>query len=86
MLKDEVIERWREYFNNLLNVENAREQLGEVPAVEGPDQEISRKHVKKALESMKKGNAAGCSSLPIDLIKHLGESGVDMMQEIRKKI
>ena len=57
MLTDEVKinERWREYFSNLLNVENAREQFGEVPAVEGPVQEISREDVKKATESMKKG-------------------------------
>ena len=88
MLTDEVKikERWREYFSNLLNVENAREQLGEVPAVEGPVQEISREEVKKAIESMKKGKAAGCSGLPIDLIKHLGESGVDMMHELLKRV
>ena len=84
MLTDEVKikERWREYFSNLLNVENAREQLGEVPAVEGPVQE----EMKKAIESMKKGKAAGCSGLPIDLMKHLGESGVDMMHEILKRV
>ena len=42
MLTDEVKikEMWRECFSNLLNVENAREQLGEVPAVEGPVQQI----------------------------------------------
>ena len=42
MLTDEIKikERWREYFSNLLNVENAREQLGEVPPVEGPVQKI----------------------------------------------
>ena len=36
MLTDEIKikEMWREYFSNLLNVENAREQLAEVPAVE----------------------------------------------------
>ena len=47
MLTDEgnVKERWREYFSNLLNVENVREELGEVPAVEGPVQEISREEV-----------------------------------------
>ena len=35
MLTDEVKikERWREYFSNLPNVENAKEQLGEVQAV-----------------------------------------------------
>ena len=87
-LTDEVKikERWIEYFSNLLNVENAREQLGEVAAVEGLVQEISREEVKKAIESMKKGKAAGCSGLPIDLTKHLGESGVDMMHEILKRV
>ena len=35
---------------------------------------------------MKKGKAPGCSGLPIDLIKHLGESGVDMMHEILKRV
>ena len=83
MLTDEVKinERWREYFSNLLNVENAREQL-----VEGPVHEISREEVKNAIERMKKGKAPGCSGLPIDLIKHLGESGVDMMHEILKRV
>ena len=53
MLTDKVKikERWREYFSNLLNVENAREQLGEVPAVEGPVHEISREEVKNAIEN-----------------------------------
>ena len=42
--------------------------------------------MKKAIESMKNGKAAGCSGLPIDLLKHLGESGVDMMHEIMKRV
>ena len=59
MLTDEVNikERWREYFSNLLNVENAREQLGEVPAVEGPVQEISREEVKKATVEHEQGKS-----------------------------
>ena len=48
-------EGWTDYFSNLLSVENVREQLGEVPAVEGPVQEISREDVKKAIESTNKG-------------------------------
>ena len=42
--------------------------------------------MKNAIERMKKGKAAGCSGLPIDLIKHLGESGVDMMHEILRRV
>ena len=34
----------------------------------------------------KKGKAASCSGFPIDLIKHIGESGVDMMHEILKRV
>ena len=83
MLTDEVKIKER---CNLLNVENAREQLGEVPAVERPVHEISREEVKNALERMKKGKAPACSGLPIDHTKHLGESGVDMMHEILKRV
>ena len=61
-------------------------QLGEAPAVEGPVHEISREEVKNAIEKIKKGKAPGCSGLPIDLIKHLGESGVDMTHEILKRV
>ena len=58
MLIDEVKikERRREYFSKLQNVENATEQLGEVPAVEG--HELSREEMKNALERMKKGKAS----------------------------
>ena len=42
--------------------------------------------MKKAIERMKKGKASGCSSLPTDLVKHLGQSGVDMMREILKGV
>ena len=38
-----------------------------------------------AIQSMKKGKAAGCSGLPIDLIKHLGKSGAEMLHEIMKR-
>ena len=51
MLTDEanIKERWREYFSNLSNVENVREQLGEIIAVEAPVHEISREEVNKAI-------------------------------------
>ena len=35
---------------------------------------------------MKKGKTERCSGLPIDLIKHLGESGEDMVHEILKTV
>ena len=42
--------------------------------------------MQNAIERIKKGKGAGCSGLRIDLIKHLGESGVDMMLAILKRV
>ena len=42
--------------------------------------------MKNAIERMKKGNAPGCLGLQLDLIKHLGVSGVDMMHEIVDRV
>ena len=47
ILTDEeaIRDRWKSYFEELLNVENARETLEEVDQVEGPEKEISRKEI-----------------------------------------
>ena len=59
-----------------------RKQLAEVPAVEGPVHEISREEVTKAKKSVKKGNEMLQDA---QIIKHIGESGEDVMHEILKK-
>lgn len=56
MLTDnrEIKERWREYFNSLLNVENTRETLEETPQVERRIEELTMKETTDALKKMKK--------------------------------
>ena len=47
MHRDEDIKkRWKEYFEQLLNTENEREELGEVQNVEGPVMEIKEAEVR----------------------------------------
>ena len=76
---DELIKtRWREYFEQLLNVENERETLHQVRPTEGPTQNITAAEIKTALKKMKKGKATGCSEVSIDMIQALQETGQEM--------
>ena len=47
--EEAIKDRWKAYFEELLNVENAREPVNEVNPVEGPENEITRKEIETAL-------------------------------------
>ncbi len=76
---EKIAERWKEYFQELLNVEeNIQEERNEggEEREEGNHQEISIEEVKKELKRMKDGKAAGDGDLPIEIIKAGGEEAI----------
>ena len=83
---EDIKRRWREYFEQLLNTENEREELGEAQRVEGPVMEIQNTEVKRALSKMKKGKAPGPSEFQIDMIKILAAEGEEWMLELLRAI
>lgn len=78
--------RWREYFQQLLNVENKRERLENLQPTEGPVKQIEKEEVTEALRKMKCGKAAGPSEVSIDLLKALGEEGEAWLLELLQKV
>ena len=52
MEEDKIKKRWKEYFEELLNVENEREERSE-EAVSGPIMEIIIEEVDKAVKSLR---------------------------------
>ena len=54
----EVCEKWRCYFQELLNAENECE-FGDEGVVEEPLNVVTREEVEEALRGMKNGKAAG---------------------------
>ena len=76
---NQVKERWKNYFNTLLNTENNREELATVPPTEGPVQDLEPTEVEYQLERMKNNKSTGPDELPIDLIKLLKERGINWM-------
>uniref|UniRef100_A0A8D9EVD2 Uncharacterized protein n=1 Tax=Cacopsylla melanoneura TaxID=428564 RepID=A0A8D9EVD2_9HEMI len=85
--EEKIKERWREYFNTLLNEENPREVTGSVEPNQGIVRKLERKKITEALSKMKGGKATGPDGVPIE-----GEDGMDilcvMMSEIfeREKV
>ena len=82
----DIKRRWQEYFDQLLNTKNRREELEEVQQVEGPIALISEEEVKTQLEKMKKGKAAGPDEFPIEIVKRLGDTGVSWMTSVLRDI
>ena len=55
----EIKGRWKQHFDKLFNAEKPREQLDELPPIEGPVQCFSLDEVKKQMAKMGKGKACG---------------------------
>ncbi|XP_047499099.1 uncharacterized protein LOC125045714 [Penaeus chinensis] len=83
--EQKIKQRWRDYFNNLLTVESEGDPLERLPPAEGPAQEISFEKVRDALNKMKNGKSSRVSGLTVDLLKHLGEQGIERMQTLLQK-
>ena len=84
--EEDIIKRWKKYFEKLLNEENER-QIRDVgnPNL-GLVTEISREEVKCALAKMKNGKAVGPDGIPAEAWKALGEQGIDVLWRLMRKI
>ena len=83
---EEIKNRWREYYNKLLNEENPRSVRGNGTANDRAVQNISRREVRRALSKMKKGKAVGPDGIPVEVWRCLGEEGIDILWDLFNKI
>ena len=83
---NEIKQRWKDYFDNLLNVENDRDTLESIQVTKGPTNQITKEEVHAAMKRMKCGKASGPSGVAIELLKVLGEEGIDWLLELLQRI
>ncbi|KAK4303316.1 hypothetical protein Pmani_005768 [Petrolisthes manimaculis] len=84
--EESVLRRWKEYFEELMNIENVRERrLEELEEWNEEVQEISRDEVRKAMK-MKAGKTVGPDSIPVEAWRSLGEMAVELFTRLFNKI
>ena len=81
----EVSERWRGYFNNLLNQEYPND-FENMPATAGPIEELSSEEVREAINSMKVDRAPGPSAITSEMFKYTGQIDIDILTGLFRAI
>ena len=82
-----VLNRWKKYFEKLINEENDREpRTEEVEVVNKEVNYVSREEVKNALRKMKKGKVVGPDKLPVEVWKCTREMGIEFLTRLFNKL
>ena len=77
---DDINNRWQQYFNHLLNVENTRETLDEQPAIlVGQVQPFTPEELWTQLNNMQNNKACGLDGVPVEAIRLLMQYGEDLV-------
>ena len=83
MEEEKVKQRWKEYFDNLLNHEIPRERRE--TRTEGRErdvEDISREEVRTGLRKIKKGKAQGLNDIPVEAWIALGNKCLKFFSEL----
>ncbi|XP_031358768.1 uncharacterized protein LOC116182371 [Photinus pyralis] len=83
-----IIERWKEYFEELLNLDTqanflTEEEISYTESEE--DSNIQMEELRKTIKYIKKGKSAGHDKINAEMLKNLGARGTEMLTKIFNK-
>lgn len=88
---NQTMNRWKQYFEQLLNIEDNVNEINrneEQPRTVGDEERlepITKDEVKKAINTLKNGKAPGHDRLTTEMMKNLGEKGIELFWKICNK-
>ncbi|EYC36369.1 hypothetical protein Y032_0903g2962 [Ancylostoma ceylanicum] len=83
---DDVLERWRQYFDQMFNEEFPHPSIPPTECIQGPVLPIAPAEVSEAIKKMKRNKATGPDDVPVDVWKLMGESGAAWLSKIFNRI
>ena len=87
MEEEKVKQRWKEYFDDLLNQENPRERREmRTEETKRDVEDISVEEVRTGLRKMKKGKAQGPDDIPVEVWIALGNKGVEFLVNVFNRL
>ena len=79
----EVLNRWKSYFETLMNEENPRVERDHITEKNHCQvAEVSVEEIRKALAKMKHSKAVGPDNIPIEVWKYLGDYGLNFLKQL----
>jgi len=89
--KKEILDRWAEHYQHLLNRGNPSdptvfENLPEFPTIPELDNMPTHQEVHMAIISLKNNKAAGPDGIPAEILKHGGNAILDSLHDIFQKV
>lgn len=89
-----IMARWKEHFEDILNIdqvglttaENKDSEKDEEKTVAVSYDRIETEEVVEAIKTLKRGKAAGHDNITAEMIKNMGENGIEVMEELFNKI
>ena len=82
---DDIANRWKEYFDGLLNVRGSQESDANVDLASSPDEvseDITEAEISAAIARMKRGRATGDDELPVEIVKEAGDEAQKLLLNI----